>query len=99
MKIKSGQSVQVLTGKDKGKTGQVIQVFPKLDKLVVDGVNKAYKHLKRQQMSGGQKGERVEYFSPIHASNVKVVVEAVEKKSTEKEVKPAKKKETTKTSK
>ena len=97
MKIKSGQSVKVLTGKDKGKTGQVIQVFPKLNKVVVDGVNKAFKHLKRQQMSGGQKGERVEYFSPIDASNVQVV-EVAEKK-TEKEAKPAKKKETTRKSK
>lgn len=87
MKIKTGQTVKVMTGKDKGKTGQVIQVFPKLNKVVVDGVNKAFKHLKSQQMSGERKGERVEYFSPIHASNVKVVeAEAKEeKKSTKKE--------------
>lgn len=72
MKIKTGQSVKVISGKDKGKTGKIIQVFPKLEKVVVDGVNKAFKHLRAR---GGQeqKGERIEYFSPIHISNVKLV--------------------------
>lgn len=75
MKIKTGQTVKVISGKDKGKTGQVIQVFPKLNKVVVDGVNKAFKHLKTRHISGSEKGERVEYSSPIHVSNVKVVEE------------------------
>ena len=66
-----------MSGKDRGKTGKVIQVFPKLQKVVVDGVNKSVKHLGGR---GSQKGERVDYFGPIHVSNVK----AVEEKATEK---------------
>ena len=91
MTIKTGQTVKILSGKDKGKTGKIIQVFPTLNKVVVDGVNKAYKHLKRRHISGSEKGERIEYFAPIHRSNVKEIeVEAVadakkEKKSTKKE--------------
>lgn len=72
MKIKSGQTVKVMSGKDRGKTGKVIQVFPKLEKVVVEGVNQSFKHLKAR---GQQQGERVEYFGPIHVSNVKLVEE------------------------
>ena len=79
MKVKTGQSVKILSGKDKGKQGKVIQVFPKLEKVVVDGVNKSYRHLRPR---GGQqsKGERIEYFGPIHVSNVKVISEAKKEK-------------------
>lgn len=73
MTIKTGQTVKILSGKDKGKTGKIIQVFPTLNKVVVDGVNKAYKHLKRRHISGSEKGERIEYFAPIHRSNVKAI--------------------------
>lgn len=69
MKIKTGDTVQVTAGKDRGKTGKVLQVFPKLNKIVVEGVNKAVKHLKKR---GNNPGQRVEYTAPIHASNVKV---------------------------
>ena len=78
MKIKTGQSVKVLSGKDKGKTGKVIQVFPALEKVVVDGVNKSFKHLPARG-SREKKGQRVEYFSPIHVSNVKLVKETTKK--------------------
>lgn len=90
MKIKTGQTVKVMSGKNKGKTGKIIQVFPKLDKVVVEGVNTTFKHLKRKSVSGSEKGERVEYSAPIHVSNVKVI-EAVDEKKVEKEA-PKKKK-------
>jgi large subunit ribosomal protein L24 len=97
MKIKSGQTVQVLSGKDKGKTGQVIQVFPKLNKVVVEGVNTSYKHLKRRSISGSESGERVEYSAPIHVSNVKLVETAEKsKEKTEKKKKSDKKAKETK---
>lgn len=70
MKIKVGDNVRVIAGKDKGKTGKVLQVFPVLNKVVVENVNKAVKHLKRR---GNQAGQRVEFTAPIHASNVRVV--------------------------
>lgn len=75
MHVKTGQTVKVLSGKDKGKTGKIIQVFPELEKVVVEGVNLSYKHLKRRAVSGSEKGERVEYAAPIHASNVKLIEE------------------------
>lgn len=77
MKIKTGQQVKVMSGKDKGKEGKVVQVFPKLDKVVVDGVNKSYRHIPKRQ---NQKGERIEFFGPIHVSNVKVIEKGAEKK-------------------
>ncbi len=80
MNIKSGQTVKVMSGKDRGKTGKVIQVFPKLEKVVVDGVNASVKHLKAR---GQQKGERVDYFGPIHVSNVKLIEVKEEKPKTE----------------
>lgn len=70
MKIKTGDNVQVTTGKDKGKTGKVLQVFPDLEKVVVEGVAKSFKHLKRR---GKTPGQRVEFTAPIHISNVKVI--------------------------
>ena len=69
MKIKTGDTVKATVGKDKGKTGKVLQVFPKLNKIVVEGVNKAVKHLKKR---GTTPGQRVEYTAPIDSSNVKV---------------------------
>ncbi|MCH8049101.1 50S ribosomal protein L24 [Patescibacteria group bacterium] len=70
MKIKSGDTVRIIAGKDKGKTGKVVQVFPKLDKVVVEGANKAVKHLKKR---GDTPGQRIEYNAPIHVSNVRIV--------------------------
>lgn len=86
MAIKTGQTVKVISGKDKGKTGKVTQVFPRLNRVVVEGVNKMYKHLKQRagktarQQAGSNKGERVEYFGPIHMSNVVVTEETAAKK-------------------
>ncbi len=70
MKVKTGDNVRVIAGKDKGKTGKVVQVFPVLEKVVVENVNKAVKHLKKR---GSTPGQRVDYFAPIHISNVRVV--------------------------
>ena len=75
MKIKTGDNVRIIVGKDKGKTGKVVQVFPRLNKVVVENLNKAVKHLKKQ---GSNPGQRIEYSSPINASNVKVIGKAGE---------------------
>lgn len=71
MKIKTGDHVQVIAGKNKGESGEVIQVFPGKGRVVVDGVNVMVKHLKTRQ--AGQKGQRVEFYGPIDASNVKLI--------------------------
>ncbi len=70
MKIKTGDNVRVLTGKDKGKTGKVMQVFPELNKIVVENVNASVKHMKKR---GNTPGQRISYNGPIDASNVAVV--------------------------
>lgn len=69
MHIKTGDSVTVLTGKDKGKTGKVVKAFPKEDKVIVEGVNMKKRHEKPRQQ--GKKGQIVDTAHPIHVSNVK----------------------------
>jgi len=69
-KIKKGDKVQVLAGKDKGKTGEVSQVMPKDGKAVVDGINIAIRHQKQSQNT---QGGRTPKAMPIHLSNLAVV--------------------------
>ncbi|MBN67380.1 MAG: 50S ribosomal protein L24 [Rickettsiales bacterium] len=66
-KIKKGDSVVVLTGKDKGKTGEVLKVMPDDSKLIVSGVNQVKRHEKPSAMSAGGITTKE---SPIHLSNV-----------------------------
>ena len=70
MKIKTGDKVRVLTGKDKGKQGNVLQVFPLLQRVVVEGVSVMTKHLRK---TGQRAGQKIEFPSPIHISNVELV--------------------------
>lgn len=71
MKIKKGDTVKVIAGKNAGKTGKVVQVLPADDKVVVEGINKVTKHMKSQRR--GEKGQKFEFDAPIHVSNVMVV--------------------------
>ncbi|MET8678763.1 50S ribosomal protein L24 [Streptomyces sp. NPDC004647] len=76
MKIKKGDLVQVITGKDKGKQGKVIQAYPADDRVLVEGVNRVKKHTKAGQTARGSKtGGIVTTEAPIHVSNVSLVVE------------------------
>jgi len=72
MQVKKGDKVKIITGKDKGKIGTISQVFPKLNKLIVDGLNLVKKHQKARKQ--GEKGVIIEISAPIDASNVKKVV-------------------------
>jgi large subunit ribosomal protein L24 len=67
LKIKKGDRVVVLTGKDKGKSGDVVAVIPKENRAVVSGVNVARRH---QRQSAGQEGGIVSKEMPIHISNL-----------------------------
>lgn len=67
-RIKTGDQVKVLVGKDKGKTGKVIQTFPRAGRVVVEGVNAAKRHLRSRR--AGEPGQIVEFFMPLSASNV-----------------------------
>lgn len=66
--IKKGQKVKILIGKDKNKTGTVLRVLPREDKVLVEGVNLKKKHMKSK--TNDKKGEIVEVATPIHISNV-----------------------------
>lgn len=70
MKIKNGDTVRITSGKDKGMTGKVTQVLPALHAVVVDGVNKTVKHLRKR---GTMQGQKIEFFAPVNVSNVRVV--------------------------
>ena len=63
--------VKVIAGKDKGKTGKVVQVFKDLNKIVVEKLNKRYKNLRPRKE--GEKGQRIEFDAPLDASNVMLV--------------------------
>jgi large subunit ribosomal protein L24 len=75
MKVKKGDTVVVIAGKDKGAKGKVIQAYPEKDRVLVEGVNRIKKHTRIQQASGrgAQSGGIVTQEAPIHVSNVMVV--------------------------
>ncbi len=68
MKIKKGDTVMVIAGNDKGKTGEVKQVVREKGRVIIDGVNLRWKHRKPSQKN--PKGERIQLEVAIHASNV-----------------------------
>ncbi|MDC0559076.1 50S ribosomal protein L24 [Candidatus Izimaplasma bacterium] len=70
MKIKKGDSVAVISGKNLGKEGKVLKVYPKTNKVIVEGVNVIKKHAKPTQSNPD--GGILEYEAPIHASNVMI---------------------------
>lgn len=71
MLIKKGDKVIVITGADKGKTGIVQRAHPKLEKVVVEGVNIKKKHKKPTQSN--PEGSILEIYAPIHVSNVALI--------------------------
>jgi large subunit ribosomal protein L24 len=74
MKIKKGDLVQVLTGKDKAKQGKVIAVYPETQRVLVEGVNRVTRHTKAGQSARGTRtGGLVVQEAAIHVSNVAVV--------------------------
>nr|WP_042182735.1 50S ribosomal protein L24 [Kibdelosporangium sp. MJ126-NF4]CEL15175.1 LSU ribosomal protein L24p (L26e) [Kibdelosporangium sp. MJ126-NF4]CTQ93229.1 LSU ribosomal protein L24p (L26e) [Kibdelosporangium sp. MJ126-NF4] len=76
MKVKKGDTVVVIAGKDKGAKGKVIQSYPKDNKVLVEGVNRIKKHTKiTQTQRGAQSGGIVTQEAPIHVSNVMVVAD------------------------
>ena len=73
-KIKKGDQVIVIAGRDKGKTGRVLEVLTDSDRLIVEGVNRVTKHTKVGQSQRGTRTGGIEVVeSPIHVSNVMLV--------------------------
>ncbi|MDR3149458.1 MAG: 50S ribosomal protein L24 [Oscillospiraceae bacterium] len=71
MKLKKGDKVVVLSGKDKGKQGEILVAMPKSGKLIISGVNVATKHQKPR--SAQEQGGRIETETPIYACKVQLV--------------------------
>lgn len=69
--IKTGDMVMVIAGKNKGKTGKILQTFPQLRRVVIEGINITKRHLRSRRQS--DKGQIVEFPMPIHASNVQLM--------------------------
>ncbi len=87
MKIKVGDTVKVIAGADKGKTGKVTKTLKREDRVIVEGVHIVHKHIKPNRMN--ETGGILEVEAPIHVSNVKledtVKTTKTAKKSTKKE--------------
>ena len=71
MNIKKGDAVKILSGNDKGKTGEVIEIIPKTEKIVVKGVNIRKKHVKPRKQ--GEEGGIISIECAIHSSKANVV--------------------------
>ncbi len=71
MKIKKGDQVQIISGKDREKRGKVLRVFPKIMKVTVEKVNIIKKHVRPKKE--GAKGQRVEIPAPMDVSNVMLI--------------------------
>ncbi len=71
MRIKKGDIVKVLRGKDRGKTGKVLRVFPEKKKMIVENMNLVKRHKKSRR--AGEQSERITVASPIYVSNLQIV--------------------------
>jgi large subunit ribosomal protein L24 len=73
MKVRSGDQVRVMAGKDRGKSGRVLRVEPRKERVYVEGLNMVKRHTRPQQVSGARSdaaGGVIEREGPIHVSNV-----------------------------
>ena len=71
MKIRKGDTVLITSGKDRGRKGKVLKVFPKESRILVEGINLRKKH--RKPRRSGEKGQIIEMPAPISISNVKLI--------------------------
>lgn len=71
MRIKKNDTVVVIAGNDKNKTGKVLKVYPKVDRLIVEGINIHKRHTKPSQKN--QQGGIIAKEAPLHVSNVMIV--------------------------
>lgn len=92
MKVKVGDTVKVIAGKDKGKDGKVLRTLKSVNKVVVEGINIVKKHSKPSNTNDN--GGIFDIEAPIHVSNVKVIDAKDAKKEVKKETKKVEVKET-----
>lgn len=77
MKIKKGDIIKIISGKDKGKTGKVVKIISEKNRVVAEGLNLYKKHVRPKKQ--GEKGETVMLPRPIEASNVMIVCSSCKK--------------------
>jgi len=73
MKLKKGDKIVVISGKDKGKTGSILRALPKTEQVVIDGVHVVTRHQKSKRTRS--QGQIIQKSMPIHVSNVALVGE------------------------
>jgi len=79
-RIKSGDTVEVIAGKDIGERGKVVKILTKKDRVIVEGINTLKRHEKAKQLGNQQiPAQIVEFDAPIHLSNVMLVCESCNK--------------------
>jgi large subunit ribosomal protein L24 len=71
MKVKKGDTVLIISGKDRGKTAKILKSLPKEQKILIEGVNLKKKHVRPKRE--GEKGQVVQLPAPMNVSNVKIV--------------------------
>lgn len=71
MRVKKNDTALIISGKDRGKKGKVLTVFPREGKIIVEGLNLRKKHVQPRRQ--GEKGQIVEIAAPLDVSNVKLV--------------------------
>lgn len=71
LKIRTGDMVEIISGKDKGQRGRVLRAMPRENRVVVDGLNLVWKHQKPRQMN--QKGTKIQMPAPLFANKVMLV--------------------------
>ena len=71
MRMRTGDKVIVIRGKDRGKTGKVLQTFPQLHLVSVEGINLAIKHIRRRR--AGEAGQKVQFPAPMPVAKVMLV--------------------------
>ena len=79
MKIRKGDTVQVIAGKDLGKVGEVTRVIPETDRIIVDGVNVAKRH--QRATNATMQGGIIDKDMPLHVSNVAIICSSCESTS------------------
>ncbi|MFN7015867.1 MAG: 50S ribosomal protein L24 [Fimbriimonadales bacterium] len=79
MKIRTGDTVEIISGKDKGQRGRVVRVFPRENRVVVDGLNLVWKHKKPRALN--QKGDKIQMAAPLFACKVMLVCPHCDKKT------------------
>ncbi len=77
MKVRRGDTVRVLRGKDRGKIGRVLAVLPAVERVLVEGVNMMKKHIRPKR--AGESGQRVSIAAPLHVSTVQIICPSCKK--------------------